>query len=60
MNEKVVAHINSKIIGYHKLTNNLFNNNLYKSIAVGTTYSNYNKHILEAGTNTAKNTKPEK
>ena len=54
LNEKVVVHIDSKIIGYHKLTNKLFKNSLYKSIAVGTTYSNYIKHILEAGTNTAK------
>ena len=51
--EEVVAHIDWKIIWYHKLTNELFNNSLSKYIADGTTYSNYNKHILEAGTNTA-------
>ena len=51
--EKVVAQINWKLIGYHKLTNELFNNSLYKSIAGGTTYSKYNKHILEDSTNTA-------
>ena len=51
--EKVVAQIEKKIIGYHKLTNKLFNNSLSKSIIGGTTYSNYNKHILEAGTNIA-------
>ena len=53
VNEKVVAHIDWKIIGYHKLTNELFNNSLSKSIAGSTTYSNYNNHIPEAGTNTA-------
>ena len=53
MNEKVVAHIDWKLIGYHKLTNKLFNNSLSKSIDGDTTYSDYNKHILEAGTNTA-------
>ena len=53
VNEKVVAHIDWKLIGYHKLTNEIFNNCLFKSIAGGTTYSKYNKHILEAGTNTA-------
>ena len=30
----------------------LFNNSLSKYIDGGTTYSDYNKHILEAGTNT--------
>ena len=53
VNEKIVAHINWKIIWYHKLTNKHFNNILSKSIGGKTTYSNYNKHILEAGTNTA-------
>ena len=51
--DKVIEHIYWKLIGYHKLTNELFNNILSKSIDEGTTYSNYNKHILEAGTNTA-------
>ena len=53
VNEKVVAQIDWKLIGYHKLTNEIFNNILSKSIDGGTTYSDYNKHILEAGTNTA-------
>ena len=53
VNEKVVAHIDWKRIGYHKLTNELFNNSLSKSIYDVTTYSNYNKHT-QAGTNTAK------
>ena len=53
VNEKVVAHIDWKIIGYYNMTHDLFKNSLSKSIAGGTTYSNYNKHILEAGTNTA-------
>ena len=44
--EKVVAQIDWKLIGYHNLTNDLFNNILSKYIAGGTTYSNYNKHIL--------------
>ena len=51
--EKVVAQIDWKLIGCHKLNNELFKNSLSKSIADYTTYSNYNKHILEAGTNTA-------
>ena len=53
MNEKVVAHIEWKLIGYHKLTNELFKNSLSKYIIGDTTYSDYNKHILEIGTNTA-------
>ena len=53
VNEKILAHIDWKLIGYHKLTNELFNNSLSKSIDGGTTYSDYNKHILESGTNTA-------
>ena len=35
------------------MTNELFKNSLSKSIASFTTNSNYNKHILEAVTNTA-------
>ena len=53
VNEKIAAHIDWKLIGYHKLTNNIFNNSLSKSIDGITAYSNYNKHILESGTNTA-------
>ena len=40
--EKVIEHIEWKLIGYHKLTNELFNNSLSKYIYEGTTYSNYN------------------
>ena len=53
VNEKLVAHIDWKLIGYHNLTNELFNNILSKYIDGGTTYSDCKKHILEAGTNTA-------
>ena len=53
VNEKIAAHIVWKLIGYHKLTNELFNNILSKSIYGITTYSNYNNHIPESGTNTA-------
>ena len=53
VNEKVVVYIDWKLIEYHKLTNELFNNSLFKSIAGGTTHSKYKNHILEAGTNTA-------
>ena len=53
VNEKIEAHIDWKLIGYHKLTNNIFNNSLSKSIDGSTTYSDYNKHTLEAGNNTA-------
>ena len=53
VNEKVVVHIDWKLIGYHNLTDELFNNILSKSIDEGTTYSDYDKHILEAGTNNA-------
>ena len=49
--EKVVVQIDWKLIGYHNLTNEIFNNRLSKSISGFTIYSNYNKHILEAGTN---------
>ena len=52
VNEKVVAHIALKVIGHHKLTNEIFNNSLSKYIYGGTTYSDYNNNILEAGTNT--------
>ena len=44
--EKLVAHINLKLIGYHKMNNEIFNNSLTESIDGGTPYSNYNKHIL--------------
>ena len=54
VNEKIAAHIEWKLIGYHKLTNKLFNNILSKSIDGNNKESTYNKHILEAGTNTAK------
>ena len=50
--EKLLAQINWKLIGYHKLNNDLFNNSLSTSISGGTEYSNYKKHILEVGTNT--------
>ena len=53
VNEKIAAHIDWKLIWYHNLTNKLFNNSLPKSIYGSTTYSNYNKNILEASTNTA-------
>ena len=43
-NEKISAHIEWKLIGYHKLTNKLFNNILSKSLDGRTTYSNHNKH----------------
>ena len=51
--KKVVAHINRKLIEYHKLNNEVFNNRSSKSIAGGTTYSDYIKHILKASTNIA-------
>ena len=51
--EKVVAQTNWNLIGYHKINNELFNNRLSMSISGSTTYSNYNKHILESGTNTS-------
>ena len=35
------------------MTNDIFNNSLSTSISDSTTYSKYNYHILEAGTNTA-------
>ena len=52
--EKLVEQIDWKLIGYNKLTNELFNNSSSKYIAGETTYSKYTKHILEAGTNTVK------
>ena len=53
VNDRIVAHIDWKLIGYHKLTNEIFNNSLSRYIHGGTTYYDYNNHILEAGTNTA-------
>ena len=50
--EKVIAQNGWKLIGYHSLTNDIFNNRLSKYISGGTTYSKYNNHTLEAGTNT--------
>ena len=54
VNVKLVAHIDWKLIGYHNMTNELFNNILSKSIDGCTTYSDHNKRILEAGTNNTK------
>ena len=51
--EKIVAQTNWKLIGYQNITNELFINIILLSIPGSSTYSNYNKHILEAGTNTA-------
>ena len=36
-NEKVVAHIDWKLIGHHEMTNEIFNNSLSKYIHGGTT-----------------------
>ena len=52
VNEKVVAQTDWKLIWYHKLTNEIFNNSLSKSIAGSTTYSKYNNHIIKSGINT--------
>ena len=49
----IVSQIYWKLIGYHKLNDEIFNKNISKSIDGSITYSNYNKHILEAGANTA-------
>ena len=43
VNEKVVAHSDWKLIGYHMLTNELFKNSLYKSIYGGNIYSEFDK-----------------
>ena len=51
--ENIVEQTKCKMIGYHKTTNNIFNNSLYMSIYGSTKYSKYNKYILEAGTTTA-------
>ena len=50
--EKIVSQTNWKLIRYHNINNFIFYNSLYMSISGSTTYSNYNKHILEVGTNT--------
>ena len=39
--DKVVAQIDCKLMGHHKLTSDLFNNSLYKYISGGNTYPNY-------------------
>ena len=44
--EKIVAQTDWKLIGYHKMNNELFNNRLSMSISGSTTYSKYNKRIL--------------
>ena len=44
--DNIVAQTEWKLIGYHKTTNDIFNNSLYTSIAGSTKYSNYNKGIL--------------
>ena len=51
--EKIVAQNYWKIIGYQKTTDDLFNHSLSMSKAGSTTYSNYNKHILESSANNA-------
>ena len=51
--DKIVSQTNWKLIGYHNLKNELFNNSLYKSISGRTKYSNYNRHILEDDNKTA-------
>ena len=45
--DKIVTHNNWNIIGYHKTTNEIFNNNLSISVDGITTYSYYNKYILQ-------------
>ena len=52
--EKILAQNDWKIIGHHKMTNELFINSLSMSIASSNTYSDYNKHTLEAITTTTK------
>ena len=51
--KNILSHNNWKLIGYHKMTNEIFNNSPSKSIAGSTTYYNYSNHILESGMNTA-------
>ena len=53
MTENIWAKTNRKLIGYHNMNNELFNNRLSMSITDSTTYSNYNKYILEADINNA-------
>ena len=51
--EKIVTYIEWKIIGNHKKTNDLFNNSLSMSVYGRTTYSKFNKYILQAVSGTA-------
>ena len=52
MNEKIVTQIDWKLIGYHKTNNEIFKNSLYISVYCSTTYSDFNKYILQAIANT--------
>ena len=52
LTEKIVAQTDWKLIRYHKTTTE-FNHIISMFIAGSTTYSNYNNHNLEAGTNIA-------
>ena len=47
MTVKIVIKINWRLIGYHKTTNEIFNNSLSISVEVSTTYSNFNNYILK-------------
>ena len=51
--KKIVTQIDWKLIGYHKMTNELFKNSLSMSIDVRNTYSGFNKYILHTGAATA-------
>ena len=51
--EKIVTQTDWNQIGYHKMTNEIFNNILYISIYGITNYSYYNNYILQAGAATA-------
>ena len=51
--EKIVTQIDWNIIGYQNTTNELFDNILFMYVDFITTYSNFNKYILQVDTTAA-------
>ena len=51
--EKILSHIYWDLIDNHKITNEIFKNSLSMYVDGSTTYSDFNKYILQAFTATA-------
>ena len=50
--EKILSHIYWDLIDNHKITNEIFKNSLSMYVDGSTTYSDFNKYILQANANT--------